>query len=111
MSLIFNNTDLFNDCVDNEIKSHSVVHIRKQQRTAKKTFTIIEGLAEDLDQKKILKFLRKELNTNGAVLKVDENDKNSNDIIQLQGDCRQKIKNILLLWNICDKDDIILIHG
>ena len=37
----------------------SDVHIRVQQRNGRKCVTTIQGLAEDLDQKKICKFFRK----------------------------------------------------
>ena len=37
----------------------SDVHIRVQQRNGRKCVTTIQGLAEDLDQKKICKYFRK----------------------------------------------------
>ena len=99
------NTNFDNDM---SVRVFSTVHIRTQQRTAKKCLTIIEGLPSDLDQKKILRFLRKALNTNGAVI---QDEKTMNDIIQLQGDIKKKVHEKLLEWKVLDKDDIVILHG
>lgn len=96
--------------LDNDMSTRlfSTVHIRTQQRTGKKSLTIIEGLPGDLDQKKILKFLRKVFNTNGAVIK---DERTMSDIIQLQGDIKKKVHEKLLEWKVLDKDDIVILHG
>lgn len=57
------------------------VHIRIQQRNGRKSLTTVQGLATDLDLKKILKALKKTYSTNGTIL-VDEE---LGEIIQLQG--------------------------
>jgi translation initiation factor SUI1 len=46
-----------------------MVHIRNQQRNGRKSLTTIQGLAEDLDLQKIVKYMRKAFNTNGTILK------------------------------------------
>jgi len=62
-------------------KDKCLVHIRNKQRNGKKSFTMVEGLATDLDVVKILKCLRKMLATNGTLLK----DENNQVVLQLQG--------------------------
>lgn len=101
------NTD-FDIDNDASVRLFSTVHFRTQQRTGKKCLTIIEGLPGDLDQKKILKFLRKVFNTNGAIIK---DEKTMSDIIQLQGDIKKKVYEKLLEWKVLDKDDIVIMHG
>jgi translation initiation factor 1 len=58
------------------------VHIRIQQRNGRKSLTTVQGLAIDLDLKKILKALKKTYSTNGTIL-IDED---GGEIIQLQGE-------------------------
>eukprot|EP00499_Haloplacidia_sp_CaronLabIsolate_P012528 CAMPEP_0196782114 /NCGR_PEP_ID=MMETSP1104-20130614/10735_1 /TAXON_ID=33652 /ORGANISM="Cafeteria sp., Strain Caron Lab Isolate" /LENGTH=114 /DNA_ID=CAMNT_0042152345 /DNA_START=20 /DNA_END=364 /DNA_ORIENTATION=+ len=82
------------------------VHIRIQQRNARKTITSVQGLATDLDLKKILKFFKRKFKCNGAVI----TDKTLGDVIQLQGDQRQGVKEFLLYHEIVHKDSII-VHG
>lgn len=85
----------------------SEVHIRVQQRNGRKCVTTVQGLAEDLDQKKICKFFRKRHNTNGSVVKVKGSDAT---VIQVQGDQRQAFNAFLTDHNIC-LDGEIKIHG
>ena len=59
----------------------SYVHIRIQQRNGRKSLTTVQGLAIDLDLKKILKALKKTYSTNGTILVDDE----VGEVIQLQG--------------------------
>jgi translation initiation factor 1 len=111
--LIFNTG---NDFLDEKINAtsktkasidiHAPVHIRLQQRNGKKTLTLVEGLARDLDFKKILRALKKTFSTNGAILK----DKFKKKIIQLQGDCRELTKKFLVKTTIC-KEENVKVHG
>mmetsp|Transcript_37691 Transcript_37691/g.69549 ORF Transcript_37691/g.69549 Transcript_37691/m.69549 type:complete len:110 (-) Transcript_37691:242-571(-) len=104
-NIVFNNdTDAFG-AEDNTAPS-SVVHIRNQQRNGRKSLTTISGLADDLDLKKILKYIRKMYQTNGTV----KNDKEHGDVIQVQGDLRKEIAQFLTEYKVCDKDEIKL-HG
>lgn len=84
----------------------SIVHIRSQQRNGRKSLTLISGLAEDLDLKKILKVMRKMFSTNGAILKDDE----VGEVVQLQGDRRMDCRDFLVKHNICSKEEIKM-HG
>ena len=84
-------------------------HIRVQQRNGKKAITTLQGLEDDLDVKRICKYMRKSFNCNGSVKK----DEFEGDIIQLQGDQRENIKQWLLDQQIIEKDETtrIIIHG
>lgn len=91
----------------------SHIHIRVQQRCAgkqnkNKMITIIEGLAVDLDIKKILNALKRTFQTNGTVCDTPEHGK----IIQLNGDWRSQVKDFFVeykVWNPPDSE--IIIHG
>ena len=85
------------------------IHIRVQQRNGKKSITTIEGFAEDLDLKRICKDMRKKFNCNGNVIE----DEDRGEVIQLQGDQRENVKNWILTEQIITKaeQDLIVIHG
>lgn len=98
------------DFEDDVKKSRPVseIHIRIRQRNGKKTLTTIEGLADDLDLKKIAKAMRKTFQTSGAVIKTESH----GEIIQFQGDQREKIKAFLVKYNIWEEPDPpIKVHG
>ena len=82
------------------------VHVRIQARNRRKCILTVQGLDDDLDLKKICKFLRKHLKCNGAVV----TDKTHGDIIQLQGDHRETVKKFLVDNEICTSEQVI-IHG
>eukprot|EP01083_Nonionella_stella_P253534 872299_1 len=94
--ILFKQTDF-----PDEDENQSRVHIRVQQRNGRKCVTTIQGLADDLDLKKILKYVKKMFNTNGTVVK-DE----MGDVIQLQGDQRKSISRFLTEFNIVPKNQI-----
>ena len=48
------------------------VHIRVQQRNGKKCITTVSGIAEDLNVKKITKYLKNKFNTSGSINKEDK---------------------------------------
>lgn len=83
----------------------SKVIISLQQRNGKKCLTLIEGLASDLDKKKILRYMKRTFSTNGTILcDPDTNAK----VLQLQGDKRQVAKLFLTKCKICDEANIIV---
>lgn len=102
-------------------KCRSEVHIRNRARKGKKTLTTIEGLASDLDLKKIAKAIRKNYKTAASVVAVKEKSKKGikNDtiketkyIIQISGDKRDQCKDFLTTTNIIDPDqDKLIMHG
>jgi translation initiation factor 1 len=85
---------------------NNIIHIRIQQRNGRKCLTLVHGIAEDLDLKKILRYLKKIYSTNGNVIKDEEH----GDIIQLQGDQRNNVYEALIEWKIASKEDI-RVHG
>ena len=100
------------DGCDTENKTQrpqSDIHVRIQQRNGRKCWTLIEGLAEDLDLKKILRALKKEFQTNGTVLDTDTHGK----VIQLQGDHRERVKQFFTRYKIWEEDidPPMKIHG
>ncbi len=90
--------DLFED---NKLPQQKI-HIRIQQRNAKKNITIIEGLDKNVvDFKKMKKDLTKKYNCFGFI---------NDGVIQLSGDQRNNVSNFLISENISTKDNIV-IHG
>lgn len=98
--ILFNQTDF----PEEELQS-SRIHIRVQQRNGRKKWTTVQGLAEDLDLKKILKYFKKMFKTNGTVVAAD-----NGDVIQIQGDHRELVSRFLTEFNIVSKKQIT-IHG
>jgi len=82
------------------------VNIRIQMRKGKKAIVSVEGLADDLDLKKITKYLKKKFNCNAHI----KSDDTYGDIILVQGDHREQIRNFLITEEIIDKNQIIM-HG
>jgi translation initiation factor 1 len=82
------------------------VHLRKTQRNARKCFTIIEGLADDLDLKKIGKYLAKKNQCSATIF----DDEKFGQVIKLTGDKREEVKEFLVREDIC-KSEQIHIHG
>jgi len=109
-SVLFRRTDLdsFSPEASTEKKATKsyVVHIRNQQRNGRKSLTLIQGLPEDLNLKKIVKVMRKMFSTNGTILKDDE----MGEVIQLQGDRRKDAYEFLTKYNICEAE-VIKVHG
>ncbi|CAM9435854.1 unnamed protein product, partial [Heterosigma akashiwo] len=98
--------DAFADASD-ETVDRSKVHVRVQQRNGRKCISLIEGLADDLDLKKILKAMKKNFSCNGAITRDEET---GGDVIQLSGDQRTNVKDFLEDNEIIHKGQIVL-HG
>ncbi|SGY30193.1 BQ5605_C002g01128 [Microbotryum silenes-dioicae] len=81
------------------------IHIRIQQRNGRKTITTLQGVPTEYDPKKLLKAFKKEFACNGSLV----DDEEMGQVIQLQGDQRTKIAEILIEEGI-DKETIKL-HG
>lgn len=104
---IFSSFNIFNSVT----KLRSDVHIRTKQRKGKKCTTTIEGLATDLDIKKIAKALKKTFNTSASVVKI-KTEHEDIYVIQIAGDKRTECQKFLLSTNIIDKDkDKLTMHG
>ncbi|KAH8107126.1 translation initiation factor SUI1 [Cristinia sonorae] len=91
---------------DNDVGSQqNYIHIRIQQRNGRKVLTTLQGLPKEYDAKKILKAFKKEFACNGTLV----DDEEAGQVIQLQGDQRQKISNFLVEEGI--PKATIKIHG
>lgn len=80
--------------------------IRIQQRSGRKTLTTVQGLPKELDPKRVLKVFKKDFACNGTIVQ----DEDLGEVIQLQGDHRTKVSQLLVEEQICKKEDI-QIHG
>ena len=100
--------NLLNDFAANVLDKPKL-HIRIQKRNGKKCITTIQGFEEDLDVKRICKHMRKHFNCNGNVT----SDPEKGEVIQLQGDQRDNVKEWILVQEIIAKNeaDRIVIHG
>lgn len=90
-------------------KKINKIHIRIQQ-TGRRKLTIIQGLDDDLDHKRIMKAMKKVFNCNGAVVSDEE----YGDVIQLQGDQREECVDWLITQEILtesDRKERVVIHG
>ncbi|CAD6570580.1 MAG: Eukaryotic translation initiation factor eIF-1 [Cyphobasidiales sp. Tagirdzhanova-0007] len=94
------------DALEKSTKAPEYVHIRLQQRNGRKTLSTIQGIPTEYDNKKLLKFFRKEFACNGTLVLDEE----LGDIIQLQGDHRVKI-NQKLVEEVGLPADTIKLHG
>ncbi|KAJ2451299.1 Eukaryotic translation initiation factor eIF-1 [Coemansia sp. RSA 2336] len=84
----------------------NLIHIRIQQRNARKSMTTLAGLPEQFDLKRLLKYFKKTFGCLGTIV----NDKDHGMVIQLAGDQRAKLHEFLIQENIAKKDGI-KIHG
>tara|TARA_B100001094_G_C18194140_1_gene809402 strand:- start:1751 stop:2038 length:288 start_codon:yes stop_codon:yes gene_type:complete len=90
----------FQDIDQSNNYSFSKIHIKLRQRTSKKYITIIEDLNLEI-HKKFLKNCKINFSTNGWII---------DNIIYLNGDNREKVKDLLIKkYNI--EEDNIYIHG
>ncbi|CEH13889.1 eukaryotic translation initiation factor 1 [Ceraceosorus bombacis] len=82
------------------------IHIRIQQRNGRKTLTTLQGLPKEYDSKKLIKAFKKEFACNGTLV----DDEEMGQVIQLQGDQRQKIASFLIEEISIPKADV-KVHG
>ena len=87
-------------------KDSSKIHVRVQQRNGRTCITTVQGLAEDLDLKKLAKALKKTFQCNGCV----NQDPELGEILQLSGDQRTNVRDFFVDQEVC-WDDQIVIHG
>ena len=81
------------------------VIIQVNKRNNRQSYTIITNIAEDLDTKRICKYLKKVLNCGGNV-SIDE--KTQKEIIRLTGDQKQSVIDFLINEEIYKPDEIIV---
>ena len=97
------------DDFSNPTVTKNKYHIRVQQRNGRKCITTLQGLEDDLDLKRICRAMRTAFSCNGNVIQDEDN----GDVIQLQGDQRENIRDWILEQQILSKSeaDRIVIHG
>ena len=94
--------DMFNNIESNLFTSKVTIDVEK--RNGKKYITNIIGMADDLDLKKILSYLKKTYNCNGSIIK----DEIYKEVISLTGDQKENVYNFLIKEQIYKKEDIIV---
>jgi len=85
------------------------IHVRFQ-KTGPRSITIVEGLDDDLDLRRISKAMKKQFNCSASI----HSDKAGNEVIQLQGDQRENVKVWLLENEILtakQAQDRLVLHG
>lgn len=89
---------------DDNTFTNSKVIIMVERRNGKKCITNVMGMADDLDLKKILSYLKKKHNCSGSILK----DETHGEIMSLTGDQKENVYHFLITEEICNKEDIII---
>ena len=106
---LFSNND-FDTTAKNDLEvQKSKIHIRFQ-KTGPRSITIVEGLDDDLDLKRISKALKKTFSCAATIQK----DVDGNEIIQLQGDHCNNVKKWLIEQEIISESESkerIVMHG
>ena len=96
------NNIIFNDLQTDIFTSKVTISVEK--RNGKKCITNVIGMADDLDLKKILSYLKKTHSCNGSVIKDD----NHGEIMSFTGDQKENVYNFLIDEKIYKKEDIII---
>ena len=89
---------------DEDLFSKNTVTISVNKRNGSKCITSIIGLAQDLDLKKILSYIKKTFNCNGSIINNEE----YGEVMTFTGDQKKNIYDFLIKEEICKKDEIIL---
>lgn len=82
------------------------IHISVKQRNGKKCFTVIEGIPDTYDYKKIAKDMRHKFHCGVSVYTDETNAK----MLQLNGDHRSDIKQLIMSTLSIDESNIV-VHG
>ena len=80
------------------------------QKMGPRSITLIEGLDDDLDLRRISKAMKKHFNCAASIHK----DKDEKEIIKLQGDHRQSVRDWIIAQGILtetEADERIMMHG
>ncbi|ESZ97385.1 hypothetical protein SBOR_2213 [Sclerotinia borealis F-4128] len=110
--------DFFAEAGEVDVKPANIIHIRIQQtrgptkitkegKYRPHVITTLEGLPERLDKKRIVQFLQKRLGCAGTIV----SDVHWGEVIQLQGDEREKVAEFLIADDGCQlSKDLIMVH-
>lgn len=88
----------------NDLFETSTVTIVVDKRGGKKCITNVIGMANDLDLKKILSYIKKTHNCSGSVIKTNK----YGEIMSFTGDQKENIYKFLINEEIYKKEDIIV---
>ena len=83
------------------------VHIRLRQRNARQRICTVEGLPQDIDFGRVLRYLKKTLCCNGIVVK----DEALGRVLQFQGDHRKAIAQFIVDEELVASADMVKVHG
>jgi translation initiation factor 1 len=89
---------------DDNLFSKNIVTISVQKRNGKKCITSVIGMAEDLDLKKIISYIKKKFSCNGSIV-IDEE---YGEVMIFTGDQKENIYNFLIDQEINKKEEITL---
>ena len=115
VELTTNNVDPFADAnntvedssdITSKKKKNGEIHIRVQQRNGRKSLTTVQGINPKVDLKKVVKGLKKEFCCNGTVVEAP----NFGQVIQLQGDQRENICQLLTKYDLATSSQL-KVHG
>ena len=99
----------YNQDIDNQLKVEEeleqvIIHIWHEKRNGRKSWTKVEGLSQtSININDFCKKIKNKISCGGSVM---EDPKTKQKIIQLQGNHRNKITEMLLEDNIVDKNNI-----
>lgn len=79
------------------------VTLSVRQRTGRTYLTLIEGMPQQYDLKKILRYIKKVYNCGGTILTSEDC-----EVIQLTGDQRRNVAEFFVKYNVMDKSNIIV---
>ncbi len=94
---------------DEDVFEQTIMHLRLQQWRNRRYITIIEGLPHLFDEKKILRFWKKNYSCNGNII-YRKTEKDKIERIILAGDQRENVREFLEYMGIAAKENI-KIHG
>ncbi len=86
--------------------ARNFVDIRNQQRSGRKSITLVQGIPSEFSLKKMLRYFKHTLNCNGTIIADEEH----GEILQIQGDRRREVAEFLIHEGIVERD-MIRIHG
>ena len=89
------------------------IHLYIRQRTIRKCYTNVYGIAEDIDLNLVLKAWKKKFNCSGAIKKEKkskDDTKEREEFIELFGDHRAEVVAFLIYEGI-GTEEMIKIHG
>lgn len=89
-------------------KTHFVVNVSVTQRNGRKMITHVDGIPQEYDLPKILRYIKKLYKCGGAILK--DNREEGAEVLQLSGDQRQNVYDFFIEYNVMDKHNI-KVHG